>query len=234
MVLALFLVERVGDTYRDGLEVTADGATVASLSATNAESLAGDLVELIETSSTTLDEARDLVLSASVTTSELGAAFGTNIADAVTGTSSIADRLASLIEAIERFIPGDSDSLAEDLRTLSDGLEPVPAQLRTLGERLSTSSTQLEDAAGTLAELVTQLDGVATSVDAARDRLVEVQRLSADVSRRAERALDRSDSDLWLVRLLVVVIGAGTIGAAIAARRALDLLASSSTPAVTA
>jgi hypothetical protein len=229
MVLGMFLVERVGATYRDGLEVTADGATIASLSASNAESLAGDLVDLIGTSSTSLDEARDLVLSAATTADQLGTAFGTNIADAVTGTSSIADRLASLIEAIERFIPGDSDSLAEDLRTLSDGLEPVPDQLRTLGDQLATSSDTLDDAAATLADVVAQLDGLALSVDTARDRLLEVQRLSTDVSERAAKALDRSRTDLWLVRLLVLVIGAGVIGAAIAARHAIDLLAPEAT-----
>lgn len=225
MLLGLFLVQRVGATYRDGLEITADGATVASLSASNAESLAGDLVDLIGTSSTSLDEARDLVLSASTTSGDLGTAFGTNIADAVSGTSSIADRLASLVEAVERFIPGDSDSLAEDLRVLSDGLEPVPDQLRTLGDQLETSSTQLSDAADTLADVVAQLDGLAASVDAARERIVEVRTLSTDVSERAGRALDRSETDLWLVRLLVVVMGVGVVGAAVAARRAIDLLA---------
>lgn len=223
-VLGLFLVQRIGVTYRDGLEVTADGAALASLSAANAESIATDLVGLVETTATALEEAGELVVSASETTADLGDAFSTNIADALVGTSSIAERLADLVEAVERFIPGNRDSLAEDLRTLSDGLEPVPAQLEELGAQLTESSTQLSDAAAALDTIVDQLDGLAVSVEAASTRLSEVQALSVDLAERAERALDRSRSDLWLVRLLVLVIGLGVVGAALAARRAVVLL----------
>ncbi|MFN8022797.1 MAG: hypothetical protein U0Q03_14820 [Acidimicrobiales bacterium] len=222
MMLGLFLVQRVGTTYRDGLEITADGASLAALSATSAESLASDLVDLSSTTGDALDEARDLALVAADTTASLGDAFGTNIADAVTGTSSIADRLADLVEAIERFIPGDRDSLAEDLRTLSTGLEPVPDQLRTLSTQLDDGSTSLTDAADTLATVVTQLDQLTASIDEARDRLTEVEGLSADLGERAGRALDRSSTDLWLVRLLVAVVGLGVIASAVAARRTLD------------
>ncbi len=224
MMLGLFLVQRVGTTYRDGLEITADGATLAALSASSAESLASDLVDLAATTGDALDEARDLALVAADTTSSLGTAFGSNIADAVSGTSSIADRLAGLVEAIERFIPGDRDSLAEDLRTLSTGLEPVPEQLRTLGTQLETGSTSLTEAADTLATIVTQLDRLTTSIDDARDRLTEVQTLSVDLGVRAQNALDRSGTDLWLMRLLVAVVGLGVIAAAVASRRTVDRL----------
>ena len=223
-VLGLFLVQRIGVTYRDGLEVTADAAALASLSAANAESIAADLVGLVESTSTSLDEAGELLVTASTTASDLGDALGTNIADALTGTSSIADRLAGLVEAVERFIPGDRDSLAEDLRVLSDGLEPVPDQLRALGTQLDTSATQLTDAAATIDTIVDQLDDLTASVEEAGTRLAEVQALSVDVADRAQQALDRSRTDLWLLRLLIVAVGLGVVGAAVAARRAAVLL----------
>jgi hypothetical protein len=224
-VLGLLLVQRVGTTYRDGLEVTADGAAVAALGATSAEALAQDIVLLADAAGRSIDEAREFVLIASTTSNDLGDAFATNIADGVTGTSSIADDLASFIEAIERFIPGNRDSLAEDLRKLSDGLDPVPEQLRALGEQLQTSAVSLEAAAVSLDGFVTQLEQVEAGIDEARLVLVEVEALSGEVAERAQRSLDRSDTDLWLVRLLVVVLGIGFAGASIAAHRAVGLFA---------
>lgn len=220
-VLGLAITQRVGATYRDGLEVTAEGADAAALGAATAEGLADDLTTLADTSATSIDEARGLLVDGAATADELGAALGTNIADAVSGTSSIADRLAGLVEAIERFIPGDSDSLAEDLRVLADGLEPVPDQLRSLGDQLAGTASDLDAATATLATIATDLDRLARSIDDARARLDEVQLLSVDLAERAERALDRSGVDLWLVRLLIVVLGVATIAATLAARRAL-------------
>jgi methyl-accepting chemotaxis protein len=229
-VLALLLTQRLGTTYRDGLAVTADGAEVAALGASSAEDLAVDLLSLADSAGASLEQARDLVLVASDVTADLGTALGTNVADGVAGTSSIADRMAGFIETIERFIPGDSDSLAEDLRTLSDGLEPVPDQLRSLASQLEDSSAELDAAAASLDDIADQLAALSASVDEARVALAEVETLSVDVAARANAALDRSGTDLWLVRLLLLVIGLGVAGAAIAGHRAVDLLAARGEP----
>lgn len=229
-ILALMLTQRLGTTYRDGLEITGDGAQVAALGATSAEDLATDLLGLVDSSRTSLAEARDLVLVASDVTDDLGTALGTNVADGVAGTSSIADSMAGFIEAIERFIPGDSDSLAEDLRKLSDGLEPVPDQLRSLASQLADSSIELEVAAASLDSITDTLAQLAVSIREAQGALAEVETLALDVSARATAALDRSDTDLWLVRLLVLVLGMGVAGAAIAGSRAVGLLAARGTP----
>jgi methyl-accepting chemotaxis protein len=229
-ILALLLAQRLGTTYRDGLDITADGARVAALGATSAEDLATDLLALVDSSGTSLAEARDLVLVASDVTSDLGTALGTNVADGVAGTSSIADSMAGFIEAVERFIPGDRDSLAEDLRTLSDGLEPVPDQLRSLATQLEDSSIELDAAAASLDAITDTLDSLAASIREAQVALGEVETLSEDVAVRATAALDRSSTDLWLVRVLVLVLGLGVAGAAIAGRRAVELLAARGTP----
>jgi hypothetical protein len=132
---------------------------------------------------------------------------------------------AQLCERIERMIPGDSRSLAEDLRALSNGLEPLPEQLRTLGDQLVTTSSQLQTSSADLDVLAAQLDVLAGSIGDAAASLSEVDALARDIAQRAEEALDRSNSDLLVLRLLVVVLGVGIMAACIAAHRAVGALA---------
>jgi methyl-accepting chemotaxis protein len=224
-VLGLLLVQRIGTTYRDGLEVARDSALVASTSTASVERLAADVSKLAASAATSLEQATTVVDSAAESAADIGTAFGTNVADALDGTASIANRLASVIETIERFIPGNSASLAEDLRTLADGLAPLPDQLRDLGSQLSATSTELQTASTNLADVADQLDQLAASIDAATEQIVSVDALAQDIADRADRALNRSSTDLWLLRLLVVVLGLGTLAACVAAHRAVGELA---------
>lgn len=223
-VLAMLLVGRVVTTYRDGLEVARDGADVGAVSASSANLLAGDLLALIDSTGTSLDRAGELLLTASSTTAGVGTALGTNLASAVGGTAGIANGMAGLVEAIERLIPGDSDSLAEDLRDIADGLGPVPDQLEALGEQLATASAELADAVVLLETAAEQLDDLTVSVVQARAALAEVEDVAADVRGRASDALDRSGTDAWLIRLLVLVLGAGTVAVCLAGRHAIAAL----------
>lgn len=223
--LGLVLVQRLGDRYRDALTVTAEGAEVAAQSAAAADGLAADLADLAATADEGLEQAKEIVELASASLDDVGTAMGTNVADGVEATASVADGLAGLIEAIERFIPGDRQSVAEDLRVLADGLEPVPEQLRTLGEQLDDASTSLDASVLTLTELQTELDAVMVSIGQAEAALDEVVVSAELLQVRAADALDGSSTDLWLVRLVVVVIGAGVALAAMSARRALGVLA---------
>jgi len=224
-VLGLLLVQRIGTTYRDGLEVARDSALVASTSTASVERLAADVSKLAASAATSLEQATTVVDSAAESAADIGTAFGTNVADALDGTASIANRLASVIETIERFIPGNSASLAEDLRTLADGLAPLPDQLRDLGSQLSATSTELQTASANLADVADQLDQLAASIDAATEQIVSVDALAQDIADRADRALNRSSTDLWLLRFLVVVLGLGTLAACVAAHRAVGELA---------
>ena len=223
-LIALVLVQRIGGHYRDALEVATDGAEVAAVSADAAASLATDLASLTEAANEGLAQTEEIVVLASDAIADVGAAMSTNIADGIEGTANVADGMASFIEGIERFIPGDSQSLAEDLRALADGLEPVPDQLRSLGEQLNEASVQLDGTIATLDELQVQLDALGTSITEARLALVEVEATADELAVRAQAALDDSGVDLWLVRLLVIVIGAGVAAACWAARRALGAM----------
>lgn len=224
-IIALIMVQRIGTRYRDGLEVARDGANVAALSASSATSLSEDLAAMTVAANDGIDQTERIVDLASSSVSDVGSAMGSNLADGVEGTSSIADNMAAFIETIESFIPGDSQSLAEDLRTLSDGLEPVPEQLRSLGDQLTQASTDLDSTIQTLDTIQLQLDDLRVSITEARLALASVKDSADDLAVRAQDALDGSNTDLWLLRLLVVIIGAGVAAACLAARRALGSLA---------
>ena len=223
-VLGLLLVQRLGVTYRDGLALTSDGAAVAAASAESAAALAADVASLAEAATVTLEQTQAILASASDSADGVGVAMGTNLADGVSATANIANGMAGFIAAIERLIPGNSQSLAEDLRTLADGLENVPQQLRDLGDQLVATSEELTTTAESLAPIGDTLDELATSIGDAQATLAEVQALALDVEQRADDALDRSNTDLWLMRLMVLVLGLGVFAACLAAYRALSAL----------
>jgi hypothetical protein len=223
-IIALVLVQRIGTRYRDGLGVARDGADVAALSVESARTLASDVSSLTTAAVDGLAQAEQIVETASASVSDVGTAMGSNLADGVEGTGSIADSMAGFIEGIERFIPGDSDSLAEDLRDLSDGLEPVPDQLRSLGAQLELASTELDTSIETLDAIEQQLSELRGSISVAQRALARVQHEADALAVRAQEALDGSGTDLWLVRLLVLAVGIGVAAACLAARRALGLM----------
>lgn len=223
-IIALVLVQRIGTRYRDGLEVARDGADVAAVSAEAASSLAADVSGLALAASDGLDQTHRIVELASASIEDVGTAMGSNLAEGVAGTSSVADRMAGFIEGIENLIPGDSESLAEDLRELADGLEPVPDQLRSLGAQLLEASSELDASKGTLDVVKVQLSALNDSIVEARTALAAVENSADDLAVRAKKALDGAGTDLWLTRVMVVIIGAGVAAACLAARRALVAL----------
>lgn len=139
-LLGLVLVDRLGTTYRDGLEVTADAADVTVAGIAAARSLAEEMAGLAGTTARVVGQAGGVVREGAASTTEVAGALRTNLAAGVDGTAGVADDLAAFIEFVERLIPGNRDSLAEDLRRVADGLEPVPDQLRQLGDDLATTA----------------------------------------------------------------------------------------------
>lgn len=224
-VLGLMLVQRVGVTYRDGLEIAADGAEVAALSVEQASSVVDELAGLAAAVSVALDQAETVLESTADSLENIGDAMSNNVADSIEGVAEIANGLAGFIETVERFIPGNSDSLAESLRQVSDGLEPTPDQLRVLAGQLSTTAGQLRATAVSLQPIGNQVDALADSIGNSQEALDRVDGLATDIQTRTEAALERSETDLWLLRLLVVVIGLGTAAACWAGARAVRHLA---------
>lgn len=214
-VLGLVLVQRWGTTYRDGLEITEQGADITGESARTVAELADDVVALGDTVSGGLRDGADTVDLASATSEQLAGAARTNLADGAEGTALVADRTADVVETIERFIPGDDEaSLAEELRTIASGLEPAPDQLRSLGDDLDATAEALVDTARSLDATADQLGELSAGLASGQQQLDDIDALAVDVGERASAARDRFAIDQWLLRLLIVVLGLAAATAA--------------------
>jgi ABC-type transporter Mla subunit MlaD len=214
------LVQRVGTTYRDGLDVAAESAALAADAAAPVVAITDELVAFAGVAETGIEDARQLLSTAQTSLDQLGTAAEEDLALTTEGLGSLADRVADVIGSIERFIPGDRASAAEDLRTIADGLQPVPDELRALG-------AQLQRTADELAALDPTLEDVAETVSDLGDALAELSPSVGGLAAAAERLVSRVDDarsrvalDLWLARLVVVLVGAVlAIGLLLAARR---------------
>ena len=151
---------------------------------------------------------------------QLGVAARDDLAVTADGLARLADRVAGVIESIERFIPGNRESAAEDLRDIADGLEPVPAELRALGEQLQTTAAQLGDLDPTLADVASSVTELGRSLDALSPSIDELATTATRLVERVDDARDRVGLDLWLARLVIVLVGAAmAAGLLLAARR---------------
>lgn len=204
--LGLVLVERVGATYRDGLDVTVDAAQVTSVGISSARALAEEVAGLAANTALVVDQASDVVRDSADVTADLAVALQSNLAGGVDGTAGVADDLARFIEVVERLIPGNRDSLAEDLRRVADGLAPLPDQLRVLGQRLDATSDRLADVAPAIDTAAIRVDDVSRRLIDALSTLDEAALLAEQTAQRALDARDRADGDLWIARALVVLI----------------------------
>ena len=220
-VIGLVIVERIGAAYRDALDVAEDAAAVAAAATDPATGLTTDLAALTRSVDDTLQAVGSLAETAAISTGQLGEAAQTNLADSVEGTAQIADRVADVIEGIERFIPGSSDSLAEELRTVSDGLEPVPEQLRTLGDQLIEGSDDLEASLVTLDALSRRIEVIASGIEDTAGAIENLPAVARTLEASAREARDRVTVDLWLFRIAVVLAGAAVFLVALALERML-------------
>ena len=168
-----------------------------------------DVAALVDTVVDELAGIQDLLATSQAILDDVGVAAATNVADITEAAADVADRLARQLELIERFIPGDTQSVAEELRALADGLEPVADQLRTLGVQLQTAADQLGDTAAALADVAVQADAIAADIAELGPTLDALGATASDLRDRAQSASDRVDLDMWLVRILVIVTGVG-------------------------
>lgn len=215
----LILVQRFGRTYEDGLAVTTESAELVADSIGPAQLLAADLSELADALADALDGARLVLATTGDTIDAIGEASSTNLADVADGAAGAADDLAGVLETIERFIPGNSDSVAEELRTLADGLEPVADQLRVLGGQLEAGAAQLDDADSSIERLSVSVAEVSAGIDQLAPTFDRLEVAAADLALRAEEATDRVGADLWLLRVIVVVLGLAVAFAGLAIER---------------
>jgi methyl-accepting chemotaxis protein len=207
MVLGLVVVQQLGARSRNALLIAEDAAVLVESLAGPIAGLPRDIGQVADGVSATLAAVRDVAATASTTTGSLADALDTNIATTATATADVADRVADVIEAIERFVPGDVESLAEELRAAADGLEPVPEQLAAIAGELRAGAVDLDATLPRIEALEEQLGRVIDRLDDASLAVQDLPALAADVRVEAADARTELDGTLWLLRLLVVLTG---------------------------
>jgi hypothetical protein len=224
-VAGLVLVQRAADTYDEALGVTVEAARIGGEAADPVSGLAAQVAALGRVAVVGLDDAGQLVDTGAGTAAALSLVLGDDVALAVDGTQRIADRVAGVLETIERLVPGDTESAAEDLRDLADGLAPVPGDLRDLGDELSAVADDLASASRTLAAAGVALDAATADLDEVVAGTTELPELFAELERSAGAARDDLGTDRWWWRIAVVTAATAVAALALAVDRALAALA---------
>jgi ABC-type transporter Mla subunit MlaD len=220
VLVGLVLVQRVGTTYRDGLAIAGESAALAAEGTAPIAAMTAELVEFAIVAESGIDDARQLLGSAQTSLDQLGAAARDDLALTTEGLGSLADRVARALESIERFIPGDTTSAAEDLRIIADGLAPVPDDLRTLGTQLQATADELGALDPTLAEVATTVGDLGDELAELSPSVDALAKTAELLVTRVEDARSRVTVDLWLARVVVVLVGAVlAIGLVISSRR---------------
>lgn len=220
VVLGLVLVQRVGTTYRDGLDVAAESAQLAVDAAGPMGSMMENLEAFARAAETGIVDARDVLSSAQESLDQLGVAAQEDLAVTTEGLANLANRVAGALESVERLIPGNRASAAEDLRAIADGLGPVPGELRDLGTQLQVTAETLGAVDPTLVDVASSVRKLGDDLAALAPSVAELQTTAATLAERVDAARDRVGLDLWIARLVVIVLGAiGATGLLLASRR---------------
>jgi hypothetical protein len=207
-VVLLVLVQRLGATYRDGLIVTEESAALVAEAVGPVQALSQDLAGLAVAVVEGLELAQSQVAATQEIVNVVGVASQTNLAETAEAAADVADRLAGVLEQVERLIPGNRQSVAEELRSFADGLEPVAEQLRELGGVLVGAASDLDDTQAALAVLAGELEVVAADIVELEPSFEALDATATDLQARATAASDRIGLDRWLIRILIVTGGA--------------------------
>jgi len=207
VVAGLVAVQRVGTTYEDGLAVAGDSAALAVDAVDPLRSITTDLVAFAAVAEVGVADARNVLASARDSLDQLGAAAQAELATTTEGVASVAADIAGVVERFEDLIPGNRDSVAEDLRQIADNLEPVPAELRRLGVQLQATADELGAALPTLDELDITIADLGDALAGLEPAIDDLSTTADLLAARVDDASNRVGTDLWLVRLVVVLIG---------------------------
>ena len=218
-IVSIVLVERFSTTYSDGLTVTEESAALVADAVQPLRTLADDLAGLAVTLVDGIELTDSVIDSATGILETTGDAFSTNLATSAEAAADVADRLAGVLELIERLIPGESQSVAEELRAFADGLAPVADQLRAIGGELTTAATGLDDSRDTLSALADQVGALAADIGGLAPQFDALEATASDLQIRAAAASDRMGLDLWLIRILILSVGAVFVAIGIATYR---------------
>jgi chromosome segregation ATPase len=220
LLAGLVLVSRLESRVRTTLDLASEAVDTAQQVAEPAEQLAADLAALAAQVRSLTANAAQLTQNASLTTKDVAAALGGNLRDTVQGAADVAGRTAGFVERVERLIPGNSTpSLADELRTFADGLEPVPQQLLELSARLSTAATSLSKAGSDLSSADPTLAALVSDIEASQQALAQIPAQLQRTQDALQQTEDELGRDAWVLRILVLFGGIGVLAALVALER---------------
>jgi len=220
LLAGLVLVSRLESRVSTTLDVASEALDTAQQVAGPAQKLADDLAALATQVRSLTANAAQLTQTASLTTKDVAAALGGNLRDTVQGAADVASRTAGFVERVERFIPGNTTpSLADELRTFADGLQPVPQQLLELSARLSTAATSLSKAGSDLAAADPTLAALVTDIEASQQTLAQIPAQLQRTQDALQQTKDELGRDAWVLRILVLFGGVAVLAALVALER---------------
>lgn len=217
IVVAWRLVGNLSHTTRSSLVIIGD--TLVTVDDTL--DVADSVIESVDGGIETVQES----LTAIATTVENGAAtldvfadltadLGPNLEQVdrgLGGLQSTVDTVDGVLRELSTLPFGpeyDPDTgLASSVQALREDLEPITDDLANASGSLRELAAASDDVLDRLDDLAGDLDSVEQSLDESRELIERYRESTADASALAAGTLDDLDRDVWLSRVLIVILG---------------------------
>jgi hypothetical protein len=185
----LELADSIVDSVDDGIETV--GRSLATISTT------------VEDGGATLDVFADVT---------------SNVAPSLARVDSGLGGLQSAVDVVDGFLrqlsaaPFGPDydvenGLAASVEAVRNDLRPIAEDLQDASASLSGLAASSDDVIARLDELAQDLDGVDRALDESRILIERYRRSTTEAAALATTTSDELDRDVWLSRLLIVVLG---------------------------
>jgi methyl-accepting chemotaxis protein len=186
---SLQLADSVIDTVDDGIETVGESLTTIS--------------STVEDGGATLDTFADLTSNLSPSLERIDSGLG-GLQSAV---AVVDDFLRRLSDAPFGPNYNAENGLASSVQAVRDDLRPIADDLDAASGRLSGLAASSDDVLERLGELGQELDRIDRSLDESRLLIERYRQSAADAVALATTTQDDLDRDVWLSRLLIVVLG---------------------------
>ncbi len=217
VVVAWRLVGNLSATTQSSLVIVGDTLVTVDDTLELADSIIDNVDEGIETVGRSLSTISTTVDDGGATLDAF-ADVTSNVAPSLDRVDSGLGGLQSAVNVVDEFLQrlsrapfgpdyNPENGLASSVQAVRDDLRPIAEDLQEASGTLSELAASSDDVIARLDELGQDLAGIDESLDESR-RLIERYRLStAEAAALATTARGDLDRDVWLSRLLIVVLG---------------------------
>ena len=217
VVVAWRLVGNLSHTTQASLVIVGDTLVTVDDTLALADTIIDDVDEGIETVGRSLSTISTTVDDGGATL-DVFADVTSNLAPSLDRVDSGLGGLQSAVDVVDDFLRRLSETpfgpdynaengLASSVQAVRDDLRPIAEDLQDASGTLSGLAASSDDVIARLDELGQDLEGIDESLDESRE-LIERYRLStAEAAALATSTREDLDRDVWLSRLLIVVLG---------------------------